>query len=140
MSNYVVWDDLEVKKHFDEIEKNLKRQVLQKALRAAINVLANAIREACPDVTGVLQGAITTKVNTSSDGLSGSAEISFGDQTLTAVRVEFGHAIWTHEPGHKDTGEVVQPHPFVWNTYEEKKAEAIAAYEAAVESALIIRS
>ena len=125
---------------FDGMQARLKRQVLRRALVAAINVIADEVRNACPDVTGVMQASLGTKVSTSSDGLKGSARIIWNnDQGIIVARVCFGHVNIGHEPGLKNLGSVTPPADFFWPAVDRSLDRALAAYSAAVEEALIER-
>lgn len=123
---------------FADMEKRVKRNILSKALRAAMNVIADAVRADCPDVTGVLQAAITVSVKVKADGLSGTAKLGFGNQNIIAARVEWGHLEFGHLPGHK-TMDPVQPHPFIWTAVDRALPAALETYSLMIESELIAR-
>lgn len=148
-SSYCVLDAEEVSKMFSDMDKRLKRQVLRRALVAAMAIIKTEIENACPVQTdtepgsdalppGALKAAIRVRTSTSSDGLKGSSRLDFGDQNIIAARVEHGHLLFGHLPGHKDLG-VVVPHPFIWPAVDRSLDKAMAAYQAAVEEALIER-
>jgi hypothetical protein len=139
--SYCVLDAKEVTALFDSMRARMKRAVLRKALVAAINILADAIRNACPDDgTGALKASIKTLVSTDSSGLKGSAKIVWADgQGIIAARVEFGHANVGHQPELKLLDSVTEPHPFIFPACDLALPKALAVYQATVESELIAR-
>jgi hypothetical protein len=138
--SYCVLDAADVQKMFSDMQARMKRAVLRRALVAAINVIADEVRQACPDVTGVMQASLGTKVSTSSDGLKGSARIVWNnDQGVVVARVEFGHTNVGHQPELKNLGSVTPPHPFFWNACDRALPKALEVYTLMVESEVIAR-
>ena len=146
---YLIYDDREVKKLFTDLDKRLKRQVLRRALVAAMAVIKTEVENNCPVQTdaepgsdalppGALKASIRVRISTSSDGLKGSARLDFQDQNIIAARVEWGHVQFSHLPGHKEIG-VVPPHPFIWTSVDVALPKAMEVYQATVEEALIER-
>ena len=135
---YLVLDTKDVDAMFLDMQKRVRKNILARALKAAMNVIADAVRTDCADVTGILQASIRVRVSTSSDGLTGSAKLDFGDQNIIAARVEFGHVQFTHLPGHKEVG-VVPPHPFIWNAVDRSLDAAMTVYTRMIESELVAR-
>ena len=137
---YCVLDAKEVTAMFNDMQARLKRQVLRRALVAAINIIVEEVRNACPDVTGVMQASLGTKVTTDSSGLKGSARIVCNNsQGVVVARVEFGHTNVGHQPELKKLGSVTPPHPFFWNACDRALPLALETYQRVVEESLIER-
>jgi hypothetical protein len=117
---------------FNELSAKMRRGAIRKALIAYITIIANAVRDACPEDTGeggtgLLKASIGFKVSAYSDGWRGSARVTYGNQALTAARVEFGHENVGHMPKLKKLDSMTPPHPFIWPAVD---ASFDAAYDA----------
>lgn len=122
-----LYNDEGLKQAFDELAAKMRRGAIRKALIAFITIVAEAVRAAVPDGTGLLKASIGFKVNTSSDGWRGSARLTYGDQALVAARVEYGHENVGHQPQLKKLGSMTPPHPWIWPAVD---ASFDAAYDA----------
>ena len=121
-----------VVKMFGSLPDKLKQLVVRDALKRAVSLIAAAIQDATPEGHGLLKAAIKTKVRVASDGQSATGTISFGDMSLIAARVEFGHVQFSHvAQGHKEVG-IVAPAPFIFIALDRALPEAMAVFDEAL--------
>jgi HK97 gp10 family phage protein len=108
-----------------------------KALLAAGSEIFNAVQPRVPVDTGKLADALKTTISVDAEGKGGMVEIGFtGAQAGIARLVEMGHREVSHRPNLKDSGKVVQPHPFLRPAAATSKDSAVQAFEESLSASL----
>ena len=113
-----------------EMPARLAKNAYAKALAASAVPIVEALKARTPVETGLLQRSLMADIQIDPQGRGGRVQVGYGKQGYVARFVEYGHRQVGR--GKKDTGKVVQPHPFMRPAAATSADAAVEAFAASI--------